>query len=50
MQGVLQGIKYNGLSEADLLIEISEMNDLGGEQAASVMLDCDTANSPYLCY
>ena len=48
MQGVLQGIKYNGLSEADLLIEISEMNDLGGEQAASVMLDCDTPPSVLL--
>ena len=49
MQGVLQGIKYNGLSEADLLIEISEMNDLGGEQAASVMLDCDTPPTALIC-
>ena len=49
MQGVLQGISYNGLSEADLLIEISEMSDLGGEQAASVMLDCDAPPTALIC-
>ena len=49
MQGVLQGIGHNGLSEADLLIEISEMTDLGGEQAASVMLDCDTPPTALIC-
>lgn len=49
LDGYKQGLRTNGLQVDDELIQITEMNDDGGERAAGDLLDSQRAPTALLC-